>query len=366
MSRTFATKGEAKRWVAKMEADLARGVYVDPRGGQVAFDTWYERWLAGRVVRRTTNASSGSRLRTHVLPRWGSTQLDTITPSDVRAWVADLQASGLAAETVRGIYHLFATIMRAAVDDGLIATTPCRRIVLPKRVEAERPYLAPVQIARLVEATPARYRALVLTAAYTGCRWGELAGLKVHRLDLLRGRLEVVETLEEVAGHFTFGSPKTDASRRVVSLPRPVVSALRAHLAEFGVGDDGLVFSGPTGRPLSRTRFRARTWLPAVTAAGLDPAPRFHDLRHTHVALLIAGGVPVKAIQARLGHASITTTMNRYGHLLPDVDAALLGTLEDQSAAGETGRTEILATRLLPAAVSEGVSPARQGGPDPL
>jgi integrase len=381
VSRTFATKAEAKRWVAQMEADLARGTYVDPRGGQTTFGDWHDRWAAGRVVRRTTEASAGSRLRTHVVPRWRDYKLEAITPSDVRAWVAELQALGLAPETVRGIYQLFATIMRAAVDDGLIAATPCRRIPLPKPGADERVYLTADQVAQLVGATPERYRALVLTAAYTGCRWGELAGLKAGRLDLLRGRLEVVETLEEVAGRFTYGVPKSEASRRTVSLPKHVVAALRAHVEEYGLGDDGLVCSGPKGRPLSRNRFRVRVWTPAIVLAqlrhecrvrGLDttgsaaalcerltkaghdikrssfPVPRFHDLRHTHVALLIAGGVPVKAIQHRLGHASITTTMNRYGHLLPDVDAALTGTLEAQAARAATPKDQDSATRLLP------------------
>jgi len=170
-------------------------------------------------------------------------------------------------------------------------------------------------------------RTLVLVAVSTGLRWGELAGLKRHRLDLLRRRLDVVETLVEVSGRVSFGQPKTLRSVRTVSLPRQAVDALAKHL----VGHAGeLVFTSPEGAPLRRHNFHRRVWEPAVRAAGLTPAPRFHDLRHTHVALLIAGGAPMKAISERLGHSSIVITMDRYGHLQPDVDDALIRALENR------------------------------------
>ena len=92
------------------------------------------------------------------------------------------------------------------------------------------------------------------------------------------------------------------------------------------------MFTSPEGTPLRRHNFSRRVWKPAVTAAELVPAPRFHDLRHTHVALLIAAGVPMKAISERLGHTSIVITMDRYGHLQPDVDDALVRALESRLA----------------------------------
>lgn len=192
-------------------------------------------------------------------------------------------------------------------------------------------FLSPAELDRLVRAVDTHHRALVQTAAGTGLRWGELAGLPRARLDLLRRRLEVAQTLEDVNGQLSIGVPKTSGSRRFVSLPPTPVTVLTGHLEGHS---SELVFTGSDGTPLRRSNFHARVWRPAVAAAALPPRTRFHDLRHTHVALLIAAGVPMKAIQARLGHASIVMTMDRYGHLLADVDEQLLAGLEQQLTVG--------------------------------
>ena len=121
----------------------------------------------------------------------------------------------------------------------------------------------------------------------------------------------------------------------MVSLSPSLVDELVAQLTH---ATHDLVFPSPGGEPLRRSNIYYRTWRPAIQAAGLQPAPRFHDLRHSHVAMLIAAGVPVKAIQDRLGHASIVMTMDRYGHLLQTVDATVL-------AAVDSGLSTIKRTR---------------------
>ena len=161
----------------------------------------------------------------------------------------------------------------------------------------------------------AKYRALVLTAAYTGLRFAELAGLRAKRLDLDERRLTVAETLVEVRGRQLFKGPKTAASRRTVVLPGSLVDVLAAHLGEWPAVGDGLVFTSNGGGLLRRTNFRRREWIPAVAATVGEPM-RFHDLRHTQAAWLIAQGEHPKTIQTRLGHASISTTLDTYGHLM--------------------------------------------------
>ena len=117
------------------------------------------------------------------------------------------------------------------------------------------------------------------------------------------------------------GTPKTLASRRQVALPRFVATALSHHLAQSPPGGDGFVFQAPMGGPARRTNFRRRTWVPAVRSSVGEPM-RFHDLRRTHVALLIEQGEHPKTIQARLGQASIATTLDVYGHLFDGLDEA--------------------------------------------
>jgi len=136
----------------------------------------------------------------------------------------------------------------------------------------------------------------------------------------LRRRATVVETLAEVRGQLLIGPPKTDSSRRTIVLPVGLVDVLAGHLAAYPPAD-GFVFTTPTGLPIRRTNFRRRVWLPAVRTSVGEPC-RFHDLRHTHVALLIEQGVHIKVIQERLGHASIRTTLDVYGHLFEGLDEA--------------------------------------------
>jgi integrase len=162
---------------------------------------------------------------------------------------------------------------------------------------------------------------VVLVGAYGGLRIGELAGLRRSRVVLLRGTVQVAEIVVEVGGVLHMGPPKTRASRRTVGLPRFVVEELAAHLAAPG-DPEGLVFTAPQGGPLRLPAFRARVWRPAVRAAGLDGL-RIHDLRHTAVALWIAAGANPKEVSARAGHSSVSFTLDRYGPLYPEADAAL-------------------------------------------
>jgi integrase len=166
-----------------------------------------------------------------------------------------------------------------------------------------------------------------LTAAHTGLRFGELAALKVSRLDMLRRTIRVEETLSEVSGHLAFGPPQTAAARRTVTLPKTLIEVLAAHLAKYPAGEEGLIFTAPARGPPRVTQFRNRVWYPAVAASVGKPC-RFHDLRHTAAALLIRKGVHPLVIQQRLGHASIRTTLDVYGHVFEGLDAAAAEALD--------------------------------------
>jgi integrase len=210
--------------------------------------------------------------------------------------------------------------MQAAVDAGMIARSPCSSVKLPAEQSYEMRFLAPAELIALLDATDEHHRVLVLTAAHAGLRWGELAGLRVPRVDVLRRTVTVVEQLTEVNGVLAFGPPKTSASRRSVTLPAFLAAALAEQIAARGEpGTNGLVFPAPIGGPLRRSNFRARAWLPATRKAGLD-GPRFHDLRHTAAALAFAQGGHPKAIQERMGHSSVMVTLDRYGHLFEGLD----------------------------------------------
>ena len=288
-AKVFARKADAQRFLTEMENSKLKGTWTDPAQGRVLFRDWLaEWWTTTTNLRPSTRARDEMLLRRYALPRFGDVALVAISQRDVRAWVADLSARGLAPATVQKLYQLLGKLMGAAVDAGMIPQSPCRRVPLPKVEREEMRFLTSAEVATLAEAIQPRYHALVLVGAYGGLRIGELAGLRRSRVDLLRGTVTVAEIVVEVGGVLHIGPPKTRASRRMVGLPRFVVEELAAHLA--GPGDpEAFVFTAPQGGPLRVTGFRTRVWRPASRAAGVDGL-RIHDLRHTAVALWIAAG----------------------------------------------------------------------------
>lgn len=321
--RTFVRKSDARDFLVSTKVDVKQGKWVDPERSAVRFGKLATEWLDGRVSLRATSAARDeSYVRNHVVPAFGSVAVGRIERADVQAWVKRLTDQGLAPRTVRTCYRLLGAILAEAVESRSIAETPCRRIALPRVPNREQLYLTAEEVEHLVDVIHPLFRPLVYSAVYLGCRWGELVGLRRNNLDLLRRQVRIVGTLEEIGGKPRYvEETKSAASRRNLTVPAFLVDALAKHLAERPPSE--FVFVGRDGALLRRSTFRRRYWKPALEAAGLDDALRFHDLRHSCAALLIAQGAHPKEIQARLGHASITTTLNTYGHLWPSLGAQL-------------------------------------------
>lgn len=269
--------------------------WADPALGRRTVGEWYAQWWPSTVnLRQSTRHRDAGLYRLHILPALGHRPLASVTQPDLVALVAALTAKGLSPATVTKTAQLAGKLFGAAVDAGLLAA-----------------------------AIDPRYRALVLVAAYGGLRIGELAGLRRSRVDPMRGTVEVVEIVTEVAGVIAAGPRKTKASRRRVALPRQVADALAEHLAvTAGPDADAYVFTGRDGGVLRRSVFRSRHWTAATRAAGLDGL-RVHDLRHTAVALWIASGANVKDVSVRAGHTSASFTLDRYGHRFESADDAV-------------------------------------------
>ena len=326
-ARSFTRRKDAERFLTGIENDKLRGTWTDPVLGRVRFADWYAQWRRATVELRPNTEARDERLfRLHIVPRFGSMPLAAITQYEVRAWVTHTTRQGLAASTVRRAYQLLGKVLGAAVDTGMIAQNPCRRVPLPRIERQEMRFLTPAEVVRLADSIRPNYRALVLLGAYGGLRIGEIAGLRRARVDLERGMVEVAEIVTEVSGKLYFGPPKTRAGYRRVGLPRFVVEALTDQLARPGSAHD-LVFVGPRGGTLRLAGFRHRIWRPATRAAGLDGL-RIHDLRHTAVALWIAASANPKEVAARAGHTSVSFTLDRYGHLYPEADQALRDRLD--------------------------------------
>lgn len=349
-TKSFATKREADRHLAQVTTDLAMGAYIDPQRANLRFSELARRWEeAPRPnVKPGTLLGYQALLRNHVLPYFGSHPVSSIKRSSIKAWVANCLSHDVGVGVIRNAYrNVLKPILDLAVEDELIRANPAQgfKLNLPKAEREEMLFLTADEVYRLAQAIDKPYDVLILFAAYTGLRAGEIGALRVKHLDLLRRKVSVEESVTELPMSVTNSSqhrtsnllyqrPKTDASRRTVTLPKFLSDALAAHLhahplavSPFGqtqpLDPETLVFMTARGMPLRHGNFVTRFFKPAVRAC-LPPNKhglRFHDLRHTCASLLINPPISAnpKAVMAQLGHTSIQITFDRYGHLYDDV-----------------------------------------------
>lgn len=326
-ARHFERKTDAQRWLDEVTASVVTGQYVDPKAGQITFRTYAEQWRTAQVHRPSSQAHVETMLRRHAYPTLGDRPLASILPSEVQAWVKRLgvedkatKRKALAPSTIGVVHGLVSSVFKAAVKDRRLVANPCEGTRLPK---VQRPRVVPAttdQVEAMREGMPARLQALVTFSAGTGMRPAEVRGLTVDRLNMLKREVEVDRQLVVVAkGAPVFGPPKTAASVRTIPLPQTVVDALAAHLAAYPPGVGGLVFTLDGGEPISRQAM-GHLWRPLAKAVGLPERSGPHALRHYYASLLIRYGESVKTVQARLGHASASETLDTYSHLWPDSD----------------------------------------------
>jgi len=326
---TFATRGDASRWLAATRADLDRGAYFDPNAGEETLAAYAAEWLERRRVRGRplaprTAALYRWQLDKHILPTLGDLPLRHVSRAAVRAWHATVTApQGAGAVGAAKCYRLLHAICATAVLDEKIARNPC---VIPgagQESSPARPAVSVAEVYALADAVDPRWRALVLLAAFCGLRFGELAALRHAAVDLLHSTVTVAASVAELPGGIRhIGPPKSDAGRRTIAIPDVIVPDLEDHLARYAEkGREGLVFVGPKGGPLRGANFGRQVWRPAVSSIGREGL-HFHDLRGCAATLAALSGATTAELLARLGHRRVDVAM-RYQRATADRDAAL-------------------------------------------
>jgi integrase len=312
-NKSFDRKRDAERYLTTVESAKLTGNYVDPVLGRVTVGDWSKRWLAGLAhLKPSTRERYAGIVREHIDPKWSRVRLADVSHADVQTWVTRLAATRSPA-TVRKVHRVLSLILALAVRDGRLARNPAAGVNLPRVVKGEHRYLTHAQVEQLAEAC-GPYRLVVLALAYTGLRWGEMAALRVGRVDFLRRRALVAESVTLVKGVQTWGTPKGH-ERREVPIPRSLVAELAEHVQ--GKGSDDLVFPGVRGGPLRAQVFQRAVLTDAARALGV-PGLHPHELRHAAASLAIASAADVKVVQQMLGHKSATMTLDLYGHLFGD------------------------------------------------
>ena len=330
-TKTFDRRIDAERYLTGIESSKLSGSYVDPARSRVTVGDWTERWLVGQAhLKPTTRERYESIVRKHIRPRWGTTKLADVAHADIQTWVTKLSRAAEPA-TVRKIHRVLSLILTLAVKDGRLIRNPAADINLPRPRTLEQRYLTHEQVHDLARAavgpaepskhrrpeekTSDEYSLIVLFLSYTGVRFGEMAALRVRRIDFLRRRATIAESVTLVGGQQVWGTPKGH-ERRDVPIPRFLVDQLAEHVS--GKAPDDLVFSGVRGGGAMRTHvFRRAAFDRAAEVIGI-PGLHPHELRHTAASLAIAAGADIKVVQKMLGHKSATMTLDQYGHLFDD------------------------------------------------
>jgi integrase len=230
-----------------VEADLARGAWVDPRAGRVTLAEYSRRWLALRTdLRPRTRELYASLLKLHIRPVLGTVEIARITPSMVRSWYAELSGDdGPGRATAARCYRLLRTIMNTAVTDELMVKNPCQVKGVGAERSPERPVITVLQAQALAEVIAPRFRAAVLLASYCSMRRGEILALRRGDVDLLHGTLTVRRAVVSLAtGELFMGDPKTAAGRRTIAIPDVIVPSLEDHLtSHVAAPPDSLLFT---------------------------------------------------------------------------------------------------------------------------
>jgi len=324
---TFATKADALARLSTVEADFRRGAWIDPSAGQVTLKKYADEWITRRpdlAVR--TRELYEDLLKLHILPSLGQTAIAGLTPSRVRGWNAALAAEH--PSTASKAYRLLSTMMRNAVDDDLIAKTPCKVIGAATEHAAERPIATVAEIEALSIAMPSHLRLLVELASWCQLRRGELLGLRRSDVDLLHATIRITRsrTFKRDGSSLT-KPPKTSSGIRTLSIPPNIMESMTNHLDHFtSVHKEAELFTSEAGAPLSAASLQ-RAWAKARRSVGRSDL-HLHDLRHTGLTLAAATGATTAELMHRAGHASASASL-RYQHATRDRDQVLANALAE-------------------------------------
>jgi integrase len=323
---TFAAKADALAYLSSIESDLRRGAWIDPRSGKVTLRDYANEWIGQRsdLAVRTTELYAYL-LRQHVNPALGDVYLSALVPSGIRGWHAEL--SSRHPSTAAKCYRLLSSILRTAVTDGLILSSPCKVDGAGIERPLERPIATLAEIESLTLAMPEHLRLLVPLATWCQLRRGEFLGLRRKDIDALHLKIRVEQSRTfTMEGRSIVKQPKTAAGHRNLAVPPFLMIQIVDHLERFTGGTpDSLVFTGKTGVLLMRNVLQT-SWARARLSVGRKDL-HLHDLRHTGLTLAAATGATTAELMHRAGHSSAAAAL-RYQHATQDRDRVLADALE--------------------------------------
>ncbi|MBT2736190.1 site-specific integrase [Bacillus sp. ISL-7] len=341
MKRGFSTKAEAEKELAKLINETNEGIYFEPQ--KMTVDEFFEMWFKERKssVERTTYNNQLAFYKIYITPRMGSLKMYEVTPIFLQNYVNDLmEYTTLKASTIHKLFDVLKVSFKKAVKLKIIKENPSYLVDLPKIKKTEMNVWDIKEVNFFLEEVsnvkrPSNYLTAYLLAILTGCRQGEILGLRWRDIDFENKFIYIKQTLSH-DGKELRNAAKTKASIRSISIPDILIKQLKKERKtclknKLKCGsvyeDHDLVICTKHGRPVQSSNL-IRGFKKDVKKVGL-PVIRFHDLRHTHATMLISQNINPKIISERLGHARIGITLDIYSHVLPSMQQEVAAKLDE-------------------------------------
>ena len=334
------TKKDAQQYLNGVLREIDLGTFVEPAGETLNayLDKWLESAAKPRLRERTFNEYEAL-LRRYVRGPLGVKKLSSLRPLDIQKLYSEMQERGLSPRVIHYTHAVLSSALKQAVRWGMLSRNPAQLVQLPKQTRTEMRALSPGEATQFLEALEGRRLATLFAFALaTGMRPKEYFGLQWRDVDSQQGTATVRRVvIRRKGGGWYFEEPKTPQSRRTMPLPSSMIRALTEHRRRqaeerLKAGPEwqnhDLVFTTELGAPLSIENLTHYHFKPALKRAGLPSSVRLYDLRHTCATLLLAAGENPKVVSERLGHASVTLTLDTYSHVLPDMQKAAAEKLE--------------------------------------
>ncbi|MBA3356441.1 MAG: site-specific integrase [Pyrinomonadaceae bacterium] len=341
MNKTIrGNKKDAETYLSTTLTNISGGTFIEPV--KLTVEEYLDKWLATAAkarLRERTHDDYTEKLKRYIRPVIGKLKLSDVRPLDVQLIYTAMAERDLSPRTVRYTHAILSSALKQAVRWNMLARNPCEAVELPRMERKEMQALSPEEAGRfLANAKEDEYGALFAFALASGMRPEEYLALKWSDVDLEARSATVSRTLVwRKGGGWFFGEPKTTRSRRTVPFPEPIAKALKTHKLKqaetklrlgASYAPESLVFCTSEGKPLNLRNLTQRHFKPILKHAELPESFRLYDLRHTCATLLLGANEHPKIVSERLGHASITLTLDTYSHVLPSMQQGASDKLE--------------------------------------
>jgi len=333
---------DAQKRLRQILTELDRGVFAKPGKTSVAdyLNTWLQDYCKPSLSPSTLQLYSYI-CRVHIIPAIGNIPITELKPQQLQKLYAEKLSSGLSARTVQIIHVVIHKALKNAVRTNLLNRNVADAVDKPKIQRTEMHPMTENDLSLFLEAAKqGQYYALFYTYLFTGMRRSELLAVRLCDVDLLGLQISVSRTMQYLSGvknHVTFKEPKSKKSRRLIALSPSTAFVLDEHLKSQGkmreslqlppITENDLVFSHWDGTPLLPDSI-SHAWVKLVRKCGLKGI-RLHDARHTHATIMLKQGVHPKVVQERLGHSTISTTLDTYSHVSPGMQEAAARGFDD-------------------------------------